>query len=59
MGQGYERAWSGNREKDSLFWGSRSNFFWGEMSYWDGISTQRSMSWNHYMHAIEVGEGED
>ena len=46
-------------ERGSLFWGSRSNFF-GEKCLAGMASHPKKvrMSWNYWMHAIEVGEGE-
>ena len=42
--------------KWGLFWGSRSSFF-GEISYWDGISPKSNKyGLGHLMHAIEVGD---
>ena len=30
---------------------------WGEMPCWDGISLKKvNMSWDHLIHAMEVGE---
>ena len=46
-------------ERGGLFWGSHLNFF-GEKCPVRMGSYQKevSMSWEHLMHAIEVGEGE-
>ena len=53
------RVCSGGREKEGgSILGFPLKLLWGEMSCWDGISSKRSKSWDHLMHAIEVGEGE-
>ena len=59
MGQGYQGvlAVGRNRGGGSIL-GFPLKLLWGEMSCWDGISSKRSKSWDHLMHAIEVGEGE-
>ena len=43
----------------SLFWGFRSNFFEEKCPTRMTFHPKEvSMSWNHWMHAIDVGEGE-
>ena len=37
--------------RESLFWGSHSSFFWGEMSYWDDVSSKRS---KHKLESLDA-----